>query len=73
MKATMHVVNIDISKLIAEDLRRAMLTNVDFSKLTVEDLKRALHRRTDKNNHAVAEAKNKSEITGKGVPLIVVP
>jgi lysylphosphatidylglycerol synthetase-like protein (DUF2156 family) len=73
MKATMHVVNIDISKLIAEDLRRAMLANVDFSKLTVEDLKRALHRRTDKNHHAVAEAKNKSEITGKAVPLIVVP
>jgi hypothetical protein len=73
MKATMHVVNIDISKLIAEDLRKAMLTNVDFSKLNVEDIKKAIHWRTEKNDHIVVEEKSTVEKLAEVKPAEDMP
>lgn len=37
MKATMHVVNIDISKLIREDVKKAIFAHVEWSKVSVDD------------------------------------
>jgi hypothetical protein len=78
MKATMHVVNIDISKLIAEDVKKAMFAHVALSKVPVDDfLRKAIRRWTDRDMQAVGEDRLPqrtitSKMTAKAVPVVIV-